>query len=225
MFVSNMTVQFPEPSPGEPQASTRQALLDAAGKVFAEAGFRDATVRQICNLAEANVAAVNYHFGDKENLYLNVLRHAHRTVNSQFPLSKVDPSLPPEQRLRLYVEYFLKRLFLQGPDSWMAKIMSREMIEPTKALDVIVNEEIRPNADELSQIVAQLLGGEASPEAARLCSMSVVSQCLFYHHCRPVIGLLFPEMELNSNSIQPIADHITRFSLAGLKEFAPARSV
>jgi AcrR family transcriptional regulator len=47
---------------------TREALLEAAAQVFAELGFRAATVREICQRARANIASVNYHFGDKENL-------------------------------------------------------------------------------------------------------------------------------------------------------------
>ncbi len=223
MYVSNVSATAPQPPPSPAHGSTREALIHAAGQVFAEMGFRDATVRHICQVAEANVAAVNYHFGDKESLYLDVLRHAHQSANSQFPLSKIDPALPPEGRLRLYIESFLQRLFLAGPNSWMAKIMSREMIEPTRALDVIVNEEIRPNAAELRQIIVDLLGAQPDPERVRLCSMSVVSQCLFYHHCRPVIGLLFPEMELGASSVKPIAAHIARFSLAGLREFAVSK--
>ena len=55
-------------------AETRRQLLEAAGEVFAEAGFRDATVREICRRAGANIAAISYHFGDKEKLYAEVLR-------------------------------------------------------------------------------------------------------------------------------------------------------
>ena len=200
--------------------STRQALINAAGQIFAESGFRDATIRQICRAAHANVASVNYHFGDKANLYLEVLRYAHRTANAQFPLRKIGPSLSAQKRLELFIETFLRRLFLRGPHSWMARIMSRELIEPTPALDVIVNEEIRPNAVELGEIVKDLLGQGTTEETVRLCSMSVVSQCLFYHHCRPVIGVLFPQIKLTAKSIKPIAAHITRFSVAALQDFA-----
>jgi AcrR family transcriptional regulator len=56
---------------------TRQRLLEAAGEIFAEQGFRKATVRDICARADANVASVKYHFGDKEKLYSEILRFAH----------------------------------------------------------------------------------------------------------------------------------------------------
>ncbi|MGA9754367.1 MAG: TetR family transcriptional regulator, partial [Desulfobaccales bacterium] len=61
--------------PAEIPASneTRQRLLEAAGEVFAKKGFRNTTIREICRRARANLAAVNYHFGDKERLYLAVL--------------------------------------------------------------------------------------------------------------------------------------------------------
>ena len=55
---------------------TQAKLLEAAGQVFAEVGFQAATVREICARAGANVAAVNYHFGDKMGLYIEALRQS-----------------------------------------------------------------------------------------------------------------------------------------------------
>jgi len=70
--------------------------------------------------------------------------------------------------------------------------MSREMIEPTAALDSLVQERLRPMAEQLRAIVAEILDCPPNAERVMLCGMSVVSQCVFYHHCRPVVSRLFP---------------------------------
>ncbi len=54
--------------------ATRKRLLAAAGRVFKEKGYHGATIAEICRVAEANIAAVNYHFSDKETLYLEAMR-------------------------------------------------------------------------------------------------------------------------------------------------------
>src|SRR5437868_1363400 len=93
------------------QAQTRQQLLEAAGKVFAELGFRAATVREICFRAGANIAAIHYHFGDKEKLYLEVLRYAQRREAQLYPERfAADAGLTPEDRLRNFVHSFLLQL-------------------------------------------------------------------------------------------------------------------
>ncbi len=59
---------------------TRSRLLEAAGLVFSDKGFEHATAREICDLARVNSAAVNYYFGGKRPLYVEVLREAHRRL-------------------------------------------------------------------------------------------------------------------------------------------------
>src|SRR4029079_14401871 len=59
---------------------TRERVLDAAMRLFAARGFQHVTVREICAAAEANVAAVNYHFCDKLELYKDVLARAINTM-------------------------------------------------------------------------------------------------------------------------------------------------
>lgn len=200
-------------------AETRRQLLEAAGEVFAEFGFRNATVREICRRAHANVAAVNYHFGDKETLYAEVLRYAHGKALAKYPpLLDVAGDAPPEARLRAFVKSLLLRIFDKGPDSWHGKLMSREMIEPSAALDSLVEKRMRPMAGQLWRIVAGVLHCPLNDERVRLCAFSVVSQCVFYHHCGPVVARLFPKQQpLDEAGIERLADHVTRFSLAAMK--------
>jgi len=203
------------------QDETRQHLLEAAGEVFADAGFRNATVREICRRAGANIAAVNYHFGDKEQLYKEVLSYSHgRTLDKYPPLLGVTENAPPEKKLRAFILSLLLRIFDTGPTSWHGRLMAREMIEPSAALDSLVEERIRPMAVQLSTIVGEILNRPVDDEQVRLCSFSVVSQCTFYKHCNPMVMRLFPKQpEMDRPGIEQIADHITKFSLSALKSF------
>lgn len=205
------------------KAPTRQQLTEAAAGVFATRGFRATTVRDICQRAGVNVAAINYHFGDKAGLYAEVLRHALRHARAKYP---PDLGLPPgatvAQRLRAFVRSFLLRIFDAGPHAWHGQLLLREMVEPTAALDALVEEEIRPLAAQLLGIVRALLGGRAGDDLVRRCAMSVVSQILFYQHCKPVIVRLFPKLKFGLAEVEALADHITEFSLAAIRQLAKA---
>jgi AcrR family transcriptional regulator len=215
-------------SPIESAASTdetRRQLLEAAGEVFAEVGFREATVREICRRAGANIAAINYHFGDKETLYLEVLRYSHGKALAKYPpLQDVPDDAAPEKKLRAFIHSLLLRIFDKGPTSWQGRLMSREMIEPTKALDSLVEERMRPMVAQLWKIVADILDCPVNDERVRLCSLSVISQCVFYNHCSPVVQRLFPnKLPHDAASISHLADHITKFSLAAMKHLPAAK--
>lgn len=203
------------------RTATREQLLDAAGEVFAEHGFRNATVREICQRAGANIAAINYHFGDKEALYTEVVRRCMRMARDKYPPTIGLSSRPtPEQKLRAFVRSFLLRIFDAGPNGMRGRLILREMVDPTGALDVAVAEEVRPMAGYLMEIVREFLGPRAGIDDVRLNGMSVVSQVLFYNHCRPLVVRLFPDLKFDAKVIEQLADHITAFSVAGLKRAA-----
>ena len=195
---------------------TRQRLLEAAGEVFAERGFRDATTQEICRRADANIAAVHYHFADKERLYRAVIQYAEGCAGESAP-ADVAPGAPAEKRLRAHIESFLVRLFDEGHPAWLGKLMAREMSEPTPGLDVIVQEKIRGTYRRVEAIVRELVGPGASDDDVRACVLSVQGQCLFYRHCHPVLTRLFPERSFGREEVPELARHIVRFSLAGIR--------
>jgi AcrR family transcriptional regulator len=201
-----------------PGNGTEQRLLEAAGEIFAEYGYRAATVRQICEKAKANVAAVNYHFGDKDALYVAVLRHLNKLHAAKNPTtSGLTSKATAEEKLRAFISAMFHRMFDEDSPDWHMKLMVREMIEPTHALDAMVEESIRPLQQELEAIVRQLLGPGAEDEAVRLSALSVASQCVFYQHCRSIISRLFPRQKYGSQEIDKLVEHVTRFSLAACK--------
>jgi AcrR family transcriptional regulator len=202
---------------------TRQRILEAAGEVFAEQGFRGATVRDICKRADSNVAAVNYQFGDMERLYLEVLRFAHTAAFEKYPPDLgLKPGATPRQRLHAFVRTFLLRVLDEGRPAWHGKLMVREIADPTGALESIVRDGIQPHFAMLRGIVTDLLGPKRSADAARVrfCAWSVVGQCLFYFIGRPVILQLNPAQQFAGDALDRIAEHITDFSLAAMTNYA-----
>lgn len=206
------------PSPAQ-SAETRHRLLEAAGEVFAEQGFRAATIQAICLRAGANIAAVHYHFGDKERLYHAVIDYAGQFIAHR-EVPPPDAALSPEEQLRSHVESFLLHLLDEGRPAWHGRLMAREMFEPTGALDVIVQQHIRGTHQRLRDIVTALLGPGATDEDVRRCAYSVVGQCLFYRHSQAVIARLTPEAQIGRAQVPVLAEHVTRFSLAGIRAVA-----
>jgi AcrR family transcriptional regulator len=206
---------------GPNQDATRRQLLEAAGEVFAAAGFRAATVREICQRAGANVAAINYHFGDKETLYAEVLRYAFGKALEKYPpLLDVGENAPPEKRLHAFIHSLLLRIFGQGPDSWHGRLMSCEMIEPTAALDSLIEERIRLMSAILMKAIGEILNCPPTDDRVLHCAFSVMSQCAFYKNSNPAVSKLFPQLRpQDAAGIKKLANHITRFSLAAMKDF------
>src|SRR5262245_41452139 len=118
----------------ERSAATRQRLLDAAAHVFAEDGFRSATIQRICRRANANIAAAHYHFGDKTGLYAAVFEYAAEVAARDAPPETANGT-PAEAQLRAHVTSMLTRLLDPQRPAWLARLIAREMIEPTPALD------------------------------------------------------------------------------------------
>lgn len=199
---------------------TQQRLLEAAGEVFAERGFRAATIREICVHAKANVAAAHYHFGDKEELYLAVLKsYSDEALKKYPPTLDLPASATPEKKLHAFVRSFLFRIADKGRPAWHGRLMAREMAEPTAGLDALINDVYRPLVERLDSIVRDLVGAVISDEAVRSCSRSILGQCLYYYHARPVIQRMTPHQQFEPADIEVLATHITKFSLAALKEY------
>ena len=132
----------------------------------------------------------------------------------------IPPDEAPQERVHAFVKSMLHRLLDEGRPAWQGKLMSREMAEPTAALDLIVDEQIRPNFMFVSKAVADLLGHAATPSLVRTCVASIVGLCLFYFFGRAVFERLNPDLKLGPQSIDTLAAHITTLSLAGLRAAA-----
>lgn len=198
--------------------TTRDKILAAAGEVFAEQGFEGATIRAITERAGVNVAAVNYHFRDKAELYTRVVVDA-CSVRAAFRDTAAEAAISPEQRLRSLIYHFLEYLLDPARPVWKRRLMAREMANPTAAFDALVEENIRPLRDEfLIPTLRELTGGCFSRRQLNHFGSSIMGQCLYYLQSRPIIERLNPDFKTGKPEITEIAEHISRFSLAALAE-------
>jgi TetR/AcrR family transcriptional regulator, regulator of cefoperazone and chloramphenicol sensitivity len=198
----------------EESDATRAKILDAACDVFAEHGFQAATVRQIVTRAGANVAAVNYHFGDKLGLYHEVLRRYLCSDERMAARQKLMELKDPREALRAFIRHALEQM----AHSIDLRLMAHEMAKPTPALPATVEEAIRPNYDMLRHILSRILELPPDHETTRLCAHSVIGQVLHYAHARPVLQLLWPGMKYSPKQLDQVAEHITTVMLCALKE-------
>jgi TetR/AcrR family transcriptional regulator, regulator of cefoperazone and chloramphenicol sensitivity len=197
--------------------STKERIFCAAIKIIAQKGFIAATVREICQMAQAgNINAVNYYFGTKENLYKAILDKmfaAHQAHLAQYPV----PATPLEH-LETYIHSYCTMLYTGGEMARdLVKIFTAEMARPSKLLDKIVEKHTRPEALAIMASVRKLLGPAVPEDAVRDTCVSIGSQIIYYSYAWPVFSHVFPEHPGMEAYHEQLAEHIFHFSLGGIK--------
>jgi AcrR family transcriptional regulator len=209
---------------------TRQRLLEAASALFAETGFHGAKVRDIASGAGANIAAANYHFGSKEQLYLEVLRTHFAEIRARLVDGAMVPDKATVARMtRAELEAILKKrlatmldVLVGPPPAIYGRLIQREMCDPSQALPHIVEEFIRPNMEEMRLVFQALYPTLPAAEIDR-CSFSMVGQVMFYHVMRPAVLLFVGRDEYPRGFTRQLAEHIFEFSLGGMDRLASRR--
>jgi AcrR family transcriptional regulator len=200
---------------------TRARLLAAAGPLFAQHGFRDTGVKEICDAAGCNVAAVNYHFQSKQAFYAAVLAEAHEHAFAARPMP--DPAAGvPAAALRAWLSWWMHSMLHADRPEWLQTLMAREMADPTPALDQMVERSIRPIYQALLTIVRRLLPRGAKPGTVRDCAHSVLGQALVYKHAAPVLHRLHAMPDCSRQGLDRLVEHVATFALAGIGATAAA---
>ncbi len=202
-----------------PDPRTRARLLKAAEELFGERGFKKVTVREICHAAKANVAAVNYHFGDKLGLYREVLQSAiDRMRETNETARKEGQGRPPEEQLRRYLRIFLARVLSPGSEG-VHRLVTREVNDPTPAFDSLVEQGLRPRIEYLSGVVAGIMHCDRNDPRVLRCVGSIQSQAFTYLK-NPIATRLGFSFKPTPEFIEQAADHIATFSIAGIRAIA-----
>jgi AcrR family transcriptional regulator len=199
---------------------TKERILDAAEILFAQKGYRAVSVREITSAARCNLAAVNYHFGTKKNLYLEVFRsrwvpRATRIRDSfRKALAGQDTLSPP------LVVRALAQAFVEGPLSdevrlRHSQLMIREMTQPTKAFEFVAQEVIQPFFKEFADKLGSAQIDKVDQEQMLLNIFSIFSMVLYFNFARVAVSSLTGR-EYDTAFRARLVEQITQFSLKGL---------
>lgn len=187
--------------------------MEAATEVFSEKGYQRATVAEISKRAKTNVASINYHFRDKASLYIEAWKYAF----SQYPgPEEPDPSKPPQERLREYIHSIVRFFMDQGPHGRFARLYLMELLNPTGLIHDLWHQLVKPKREILLGIIRELMGKDDVDNEVIFCELSIAAQC------RILITVRSWDLEyilgepLSQDLMARWADHITRFSLAGI---------
>jgi AcrR family transcriptional regulator len=199
---------------------TRERILDEAEALFALKGYDAVSVREITGAANCNLAAVNYHFGNKKNLYLEVFRSRWLpradSIKKCFQESlKASGSLTSSA-----VVQSLARAFLEGPFSEEEckrhhQLISSELAKPTEAFKMIADQALRPIFDSLFEDLRRVFPDDIEEEKLVLNIFSVLAMVLYFNFARTLISN-FTGCDYDADFKRRLVDHIVEFSVNGL---------
>ena len=201
-------------------AISRERLLDVAEALFAEKGFHAVTVREITRAAHCNLASVNYYFGNKQKLYLEVFRARWIPRARKIQAGFKGALSARDGKSLTGIVHALAEAFLKGPltdDERLrhAQLMIREMVMPTPAADILVEQVIQPFFGELGILLRPFLTEETEREQVMLNILSVFSMVIYFNFARlPVMRVT--GREYDDDFKERLVEHIVQFSLTGL---------
>jgi AcrR family transcriptional regulator len=196
---------------------TRDRLLVSASRIFAEKGFQDATIAEICAQAKSNIASVNYHFRDKETLYLESWRFAfNRELLLYPPDSDLKAGATAEQKLAGRIKSLIHRVADDHSYSFM--IIHKEMAQPTRLLEDILEKEINPQRLQMFVLLRECLGQKATEQQIQYCHASIMGQCFQLLRLKQIQSVR-PNRSHPSDlsDIKAFAEHVVNFSLVGIQ--------
>ena len=201
------------------KCSTSERLFNAASEVFAEKGYHETTVADICNAAKVNVASVNYHFGSKDALYLKVWEDAfHRCVEAFPILGDSSPTDPPEIQLRAAIQSLLSKVLDNGRLRHYGQLLMNEMIRPTEALRDEIWIRVSELRGSLLNLFQTMLGSDVPGIAVEICLFSVVNQCLAVGFKKQrLLERIMPKGSDTNALINILTQHMTVFALGGIQ--------
>lgn len=202
-------------------SDTRQSLLVAAGELFAEKGLEGTSVREIVAKAGATLSAVNYHFGSKQRLYLEAIRHALREhIRFGDALANAQPDTIADQQdaadflYRLVREFFFNYIAPDQP-AWYGRLINRAVVDDHPGVAEAIAEVLQPTDEMLRQLLLTHVAG-ISRQSADFWNCCIGGQIHYFLMARRVITKLTGREDYDRPFLEAAADYVAVNSVRAL---------
>lgn len=197
-------------------SATRTRLIEAACDVFAEKGYDDATVAEICARADANIAALNYHLGDKALAYRLAYQLAFAEGLSRHPFD-FESDASPLERLEAHIISLLRRMNVDGDLTRFERIRNWESLKPTGLVDDLDHEVRKESRAHMLKCLSDLVGGTASQEELLLAEALVLSMCRMVLPFNKHELALVEDRKIDEAMLEKLTRHILDLLQGGLQ--------
>lgn len=192
---------------------TGEKIIECAGQLIAEKGFASVTSKEICRAAGVNLAAVNYHFGSRDGLYLAVLENVQQYLISIHTLTDLyESNLTPRQKIEKCIDFLAGNAFYKI--DWQISAWVREVMNPSPAFMEIFRKEGLPKISVLIKMFSEYTGytpGDPKLYSGLITLFAPFVMCLLGRHyaARKEMPVHIP--------IEIMAENIKQLALANLE--------
>ena len=204
------------------RSETKLAIILAAGELFAEHGLEGTSIRPIAQKAGVNIAAINYHFGSKENLYTEILKYIFLHNQSETKISEFieeSKTITAPDEIAQFLDKFIRSKFVSffSPEkpSWFTRLILQSFSVPTSSLREIVEDYFLPEIKALTDIIHRS-NPSMTEQKAQIWSLSIQGQMAFYGLCKIPILILLDKEEYDLKFIEAVAEHVAQTTITSL---------
>ncbi len=190
---------------------TRQALILAGIRLFGRQGFTATSVRQLANEADANIAAIAYHFGGKDGLRVACAEEFGRRMGAAMGARPVGPDASPDgarDELRAIIRAMVALLSGAEGASELVPFMLRELAEDGPGIDIVYRGFAEPMHRKLCDLWARATGTEAEDETVKLAVFTLIGQLMYFRIGQSIVSRRMGWADVGPAEIQKITDRI-----------------
>jgi AcrR family transcriptional regulator len=199
-----------------PSEVTRERILKAAERLFAERGYDGTSIRAIVAKARVNQAAINYHFDGKDGLYREVLRGAFRALTEQQLAHARDmKAMSREEAVAEFIGRQLHPLMARDEYSRHMQLFNWETVRPTAVFRSLVSEEAAPFMGLAGDLVRRFMPG-VDQRTVTVAAIWLIGQCSVFLRNREQLAEPPMNLVLDETTVEWLSAMLSRWVVEGL---------